>query len=119
MQDEQQRQSQWTEVARLQWMAAAVLGNGWQDSKAIAMGSGMVVAQGTAQRAAADCRLRRSSAMKGDARWTVAGIRMDGGGVIEMDDGSSNGQWWRNEQWDGKAFAAMGNGTGTGQWMAQ
>ncbi len=42
MQDGQQWQSQWMAGARLQWMAAAAMGNGWRDSKAIAMGGGTV-----------------------------------------------------------------------------
>jgi hypothetical protein len=58
MTDGQQRQSQWTVAARLQWIAAAAMGNGWQDSKALAMGGGMVVAQGTTQWAVADCHQR-------------------------------------------------------------
>ncbi len=57
--------------------------------------------------------------MGGDARWTAVGIKMDGGGVSEMDSVSSNGQCWHNGRQDGKAFAAMGNWTEMGQWMAQ
>jgi hypothetical protein len=53
--------------------------------------------------------------MGGDARWTAATIRMDGGGKIKMDDVSGNGQRWCNGQRNvktnamGKAAAMGGN----------
>jgi hypothetical protein len=56
--------------------------------------------------------------MGGNARWLAAAIRMDNGGKIMMDSGSSNGQQWRNGQQDGEAIA-MGNGMVAAQWMAQ
>ncbi len=58
--------------------------------------------------------------MGGDARWTAAAIRMDGGGEIKMDGGSGDGQRWRNGQWNGETnamgkAAAMG---GDARWTA-
>jgi hypothetical protein len=53
--------------------------------------------------------------MGGNARWTVAAIRMDGGSEIKMDGGSGDGRWRRNGQRNsktnamGKAAAMEGN----------
>jgi hypothetical protein len=56
------------------------------------MGNKLAVAQETAQWVADDCRQCRSRAIGGNVRWTGAAIRMDSGGMIVMDSGSSDGQ---------------------------
>ncbi len=58
--------------------------------------------------------------MGGNARWTAAAIRMDGGGKVKMDGSSGNGQRWRNGWRNGKTnamgkAAAMGGNT---RWTA-
>ncbi len=80
--------------------------NGRRDGKAIAIGNGIAVAWWTEQWAVYDCPRCRSSAIGGNARWTAVAITMDSGGVMVMDSGSSNVQWWRhNGQWYGRAVA--------------
>jgi hypothetical protein len=56
--------------------------NGRQDSDAIAIGNGMAVVQWTAQWAADNHCQCRSGAIRGEARWMAATIRMDGGSEI-------------------------------------
>jgi hypothetical protein len=58
--------------------------------------------------------------MGGNARWTAAAIRMDGGGKIKMDGSSGNGQHWHNGLRNGKTnpmgkAPAMG---GDARWTA-
>ncbi len=58
--------------------------------------------------------------MGGDARWTEAAIRMNGGGKIKMDSGSGDGQRRRKGRRNGKSnamgkAAAMG---GNARWTA-
>jgi hypothetical protein len=89
--------------------------NGWQDGGVIMMGNGATVAQWMAQWAADNCCQRRGGAMGGNARWTAAAIRIDGGCVTVMDGGSGDGQLWCNGQQDSKAIA-MGGGVEALQW---
>jgi hypothetical protein len=58
--------------------------------------------------------------MGGNARWTAAAVRMDGGGKIKMDGGSGDEQRRHNGQRNGETnamgkMAAMG---GNARWMA-
>jgi hypothetical protein len=55
--------------------------------------------------------------MGGNARWTAAAIRMDGGGKITMDSSSGDGQGQRNGRRNGNGDSkiAMGNSSGDGQ----
>ncbi len=58
--------------------------------------------------------------MGGNARWTAAAFRMDGGGKIKMDGGSGDGHWRRNGRQTSKTnpmgkAAAMG---GDVRWTA-
>jgi hypothetical protein len=56
--------------------------------------------------------------MDGNASWMAAAITMDGGGKIEMDGSSGNGQRWHNGRQDGRVIA-MDNGGAVAQWTAQ
>jgi hypothetical protein len=92
--------------------------NGQRDRSVIAIGNETAAAQWMAQWAADDCGQCRSGAMGGNARWTAAAITMDRGGMIAMDGGSNDGQWWCNGRQDGKTIT-MGNGTVVVRWTAQ
>jgi hypothetical protein len=92
-QDGLQQWSRWTAAAKLQWTAAAAMGNG------SAMGGGTAKQLWWAmgrwwhngwhngrQRIFANAEVAQLGA--------AAAITMDGGGMIAMDGGSGNGQWW-------------------------
>jgi hypothetical protein len=61
-----------------------------------------------AQWVADNYRQCRSGAMGGNAIWTVAAIRMDGGGVIAMDGDSGDGQQCQGNGWKNGEAIAMG-----------